>query len=151
MTDAACFRSTKSYYDLPCAHRQHRHAGHCRYIHGYSRSVHFVFAASALDENHFVVDFSALTPLKTWLEDLFDHTLLINEDDPELPLFRQLEERGVAKLRVVPNVSMEATAKLVFDFADPWLREQTQGRAWVEQVELRENQKNSARYCPLRQ
>lgn len=145
---AAHYRSTKTFTDLPCAHRQHRHAGHCRFVHGYSRTVTLVFAAEALDENHFVVDFSSLKPLKAWLEQMFDHTLLINHDDPELETFRALHDRGVVKLQVVPNVSMEATAKLVFDFADELVRTQTAGRAWVERVEMRENAKNSAWYHP---
>lgn len=138
------FRSTKRFHNLPCAHRQHGHAGHCRFIHGYSRSVTFTFEASELDANHFVVDFGALKDLKAWLEDLFDHTLLINADDPELPTFRELHERGVCDLRVLPNVSMEGSARYVFDHADTLIREKTQGRAWVVKVELAENDKNSA-------
>lgn len=145
---AAHYRSTKTFGDLPCAHRQHLHPGHCRFVHGYSRTVTLVFAAKQLDANHFVVDFSSLKPLKAWLEEMFDHTLLLNHDDPELPVFRELHERGVVKLKVVPNVSMEATAKLVFDYADQLVRQQTGGRAWVEQVEMRENAKNSAWYRP---
>ena len=142
------FRSTKTFADLPCAHRQHLHSGHCRFVHGYSRTVTLTFAADALDENHFVVDFSALKALKAWLIEMFDHTLLINEGDPELPTFQQLHDRGVVDLRVVPNVSMEATAKLVFDYADALVRSDSAGRAWVEQVEMRENAKNSALYRP---
>ncbi|MCA9626060.1 MAG: 6-carboxytetrahydropterin synthase [Myxococcales bacterium] len=145
---AAHYRSTKTFGDLPCAHRQHRHPGHCRFVHGYSRTVTLVFAARELDENQFVVDFSSLKALKAWLEEMFDHTLLINQDDPELEAFRQLDARGVVKLKVLPNVGMEATAKLVFDYADQLIRKQTGDRAWVERVEMRENAKNSAWYSP---
>ena len=117
-------------------------------MHGYSRTVTLVFAARELDENQFVVDFSSLKALKAWLEEMFDHTLLINQDDPELEAFRQLDARGVVKLKVLPNVGMEATAKLVFDYADQLIRKQTGDRAWVERVEMRENAKNSAWYSP---
>ena len=140
------YRSTKRFDNLPCAHRQPKHAGHCRFIHGYSRAFKFYFEADALDENHFVVDFSALKDLRKWLEHMFDHTMLINEDDPERELFEELHRREVCDLRVLPNVSMEATARYVFEHADRLVREQTSGRARVVKVEVHENDKNSAEY-----
>jgi 6-pyruvoyltetrahydropterin/6-carboxytetrahydropterin synthase len=138
------YRSTKRFSNLPCAHRTHSHPGHCRFVHGYSRSFKFYFEASELDEHNFVVDFSALKDLRAWLEHMFDHTLLINENDPERAFFEEMHRRGLCDLRLVPSVSMEGTAKLVFEYADRMVREQTQGRAWVVKVEVRENDKNSA-------
>ena len=51
------YTCAKRYYNLPCAHRQHNHRGHCSKIHGYSRSFEFHCAAHELDENGFVFDF----------------------------------------------------------------------------------------------
>jgi len=51
------FSCSKSYEDFPCSHRQWRHEGHCRFVHGYSRSFTFWFTAKKLDLNGFVVDF----------------------------------------------------------------------------------------------
>ena len=144
------FTSTKTYRNLPCAHRQWRHDGHCAFIHGYSRSFTFVFGASALSETHFVMDFGDLRELKAWLEHMFDHTLLICADDPELPLFHDMDARGLCALRVLPNVSMEATAKVVFDKAEALVAAKTGGRVWVISVECRENDKNSGMYTPPR-
>lgn len=140
------YRSTKRFDNLPCAHRQPKHPGHCRFVHGYSRAFKFFFEAAALDENEFVVDFSSLKDLRKWLEHMFDHTLLINEDDPERDFFEEMHRRELCALRVLPNVSMEATARYVFEHADAMLREQTAGRAWVAKVEVHENNKNSAEY-----
>jgi hypothetical protein len=39
---------------------------------------------------------------------------------------------------------MEGTASFVFDHVDAMIRAQTDGRAWVAKVEVRENDKNSA-------
>ena len=61
------YTSTKQYDNLPCAHRQHGHKGHCRFIHGYSRKIKFYFQCNELDENHHVMDFSGLKDLKNWL------------------------------------------------------------------------------------
>jgi 6-pyruvoyltetrahydropterin/6-carboxytetrahydropterin synthase len=145
------YRSTKSFTNLPCAHRLHSHAGHCRFVHGYSRSFKFYFEASDLDEHNFVVDFAALEGVKQWLEHMYDHTLLIGEHDPELAFFREMETRELCALRVVPSVTMEGTAKLVFDHVDAMIKQQTNGRAWVAKLEVHENDKNSAeleRVCP---
>ena len=138
------FRSTKTFTNLPCAHRLHSHEGHCRFVHGYSRSFKFYFEASKLDEHDFVVDFSALKQLRAWLEHMYDHTLLIGEHDPDLPFFREMHVRQLCDLRVVPSVTMEGTARFVFDHVDAMIREQTDGRAWLAKVEVRENDKNSA-------
>ena len=140
------YRSTKRFWNLPCCHRQHKHKGHCRFVHGYSREFKFWFEANQLDENNFVVDFAALEELKTWLMDWFDHTVLINQDDPELDIFKDLDKRGILQLRILPSVSLEATAKFVFEYTDKMIRENSGGRCWVAKVMVAENDKNSAEY-----
>lgn len=141
--DAARFTMTKTYTDLPCSHRAWRHGGHCRFIHGYSRSYTFTFAGRALDDCGFLVDFSSLKPLKAWLDFMFDHTMLINLDDPERATFEDLHERGIVDLRVVPHCGMEGGAQLCWEVADALVRQQTAGRAWCVAVEARENVKNA--------
>ncbi|MCY3872481.1 MAG: 6-carboxytetrahydropterin synthase [Gemmatimonadetes bacterium] len=140
------FSSTKTYHDLPCAHRQGYHDGHCRFIHGYNREITFYFTCNELDENHFVVDFSKLKKLKAWLEHMFDHTMLINKSDPERKFFEEMHRRGLIDLRIMPNVGMEASSKFVFDYADKLVRDMTHNRCWVYKVETRENMKNSGIY-----
>lgn len=140
------YRSTKRFWNLPCAHRQHKHTGHCRFVHGYSREFKFWFEASELDENNFVVDFAGLEELKVWLMDWFDHTVLVNQDDPELDTFKDLDQRGILQLRVLPSVSLEATAKFVFEYTDKMIRHNSGGRCWVAKVMVAENDKNSAEY-----
>lgn len=133
----------KTYRDLPCSHRAWRHPGHCRYIHGYSRRFTLEFAASEADACGFIVDFSSLKPLKAVLEHLFDHTMLINADDPERATFEDLHERGIVDLRILEHCGMEGSAKLVWELADALVRAQTDGRAWCIRCEARENEKNA--------
>ena len=141
------FTSTKAYHDYPCAHRQHRHDGNCALVHGYSRSFHFIFGAQTLDRCGFAVDFGKLKWIKEHLDYMFDHTLLLCDDDPQLPVFRQLEAAGACAIRLMPHgVGMEGTAQYLCEYVDDKLRKITQGRCWVESVESRENQKNSAIY-----
>ena len=87
------YRTTKIFDNFPCSHRQWRHDGHCRYIHGYSRSFSITFGSHELTDSGFGVDFGNLDELKAWLSHWFDHTTLINEDDPELKLFQMLHQK----------------------------------------------------------
>ena len=140
------FKSTKTFTNYPCAHRQWKHHGNCALIHGYSRSFQFVFACHTRDKCGFVVDFGELKWLKDHLDFMYDHTLLICEDDPLLGVFQNLQSEGACNLRIVYGVGMEDTAEYLCNWADTELRRITKGRAWVESVEARENDKNSAFY-----
>ena len=137
-------QSTKSFWNYPCSHRQWRHGGHCSFIHGYSRSFHFVFESQSLDKCGFVVDFGGLRKFRAMLDNWFDHTLLVNPDDPLLNDFLALEKKGACKLTVLPNVSMEGTAEFLWNEMNKFLKLETQGRAQCVQVEVKENDKNSA-------
>ena len=43
------YSCSKAFSGYPCCHRQWRHQGHCRFVHGYSRSFNLWFAATELD------------------------------------------------------------------------------------------------------
>ena len=137
------YKSTKTFTGLPCAHRQWRDEGHWSLVHGYDRTVIITFGCHALDEKGWVVDFGGLKKVKAWLEDKFDHTLLINEDDPMRPLFEK-HDGGLWKLTILPNVGMEGSSNYIYRQVNPMIEEMTQGRCWVVSVECRENVKNSA-------
>ena len=107
---------TKEYRDLPAAHRQPTHKGHCRLIHGHNWGFDISFASETYDGCGFVVDVGLLQPLKEELVKWFDHTLLLNQDDPLLETFKQQLE-GYADIRVVKNCGMEGLAKFVADLA----------------------------------
>ena len=136
--------SSKLFEDYPCCHRQWRHSGHCRFVHGYSRSFLLWFAATELDGCGFVVDFSSLRPLDSKLRDQFDHTFLVNSDDPLLAEWQRLHEAGALDLRVMTNVGMEASAELVWTWANAHLQERDAGRTCCWAVEARENSRNAA-------
>ena len=140
------FSCSKSFQDFPCCHRQWRHSGHCKFVHGYSRSFIFWFGASKLDENGFVVDFSSLKNLEKKLTQQFDHTFLINEDDPLLFSWKDLHEKGALDLRIMKNVGMESSAKLIWEWANYLLFEKDKGRTCCWKTEARENQSNAAFY-----
>jgi len=87
-----------------------------------------------------------LKELEKYLIEMYDHTLLISEDDPELDTFKELHEKGLCDLRVVPETSLEGSAKTALEKANDILERMTDGRARCFKVEARENDKNSAIY-----
>lgn len=144
----ATYFSTKHFIGYPCTHRQWRAEGHCKFVHGYSRSFYFEFASNERTKEGWVVDFGGLKEVKTWLDHWFDHTFLASADDPFMEQFKELDRQGVIQLRVFENVGMEGTCKFVYDNINPLIQKLTQNRAWITKIEVRENEKNSAIFIP---
>ena len=100
-----------------------------------------------MDKCGFVVDYGGLKEFKQMLDEKFDHTLLLNEDDPLLPDFKELEKKGAAKVVTLPyGIGMEGTAQFLCERMDEFIRLKTKGRAWCVSAESRENDKNSSIY-----
>lgn len=144
------YRSTKTYdhaEGLSCCFRQWRAThSHCSLIHGYALAFRFVFATRTLDERNWCFDFGGLKPIRQWLHEMFDHTLLVAEDDPELARLRELDRIGLANVKVLPAVGCEAIAKLVHGHVAQYVAQESAGRVWLESVEVREHAGNSAIY-----
>lgn len=133
---------------LSCCFRQWAAESHCNLIHGYALSFKFVFASEQLDHRNWVVDFGkgGFNEIKQWLEYMFDHTLLIAEDDPQRADLEHLADIGLAEIRIIPASGCEMTAKLAFDKAQEIVERSSRGRCWVESVEVSEHGANSAIY-----
>lgn len=141
--------STKTYghnIGLSACFRQPNAHSHCRFLHGYSLAFKFTFQADKLDDKNWVVDFGGLKPLKAWLEDTFDHKVVLDRQDPMLYKFAELENAGLAELTIVDGVGVEMFAKHAYDYADKLVREMTNNRCWVVEVECAEHGANSAIY-----
>ncbi|MGB0745109.1 MAG: 6-carboxytetrahydropterin synthase, partial [Opitutales bacterium] len=68
-------------------------------------------------------------------------------DDPEKD--NLLKDYGsLFKAYVLPNCSCEGIARHLFDVFKPMVRDATDGRAWIISVEVEEDSKNSAKFCP---
>jgi 6-pyruvoyltetrahydropterin/6-carboxytetrahydropterin synthase len=142
------FQSTKIIELGSCAFRQPKaYHSHCRFVHGYKLSAKFWFSASSLDENHWVVDFGGLKGLKKILQDQFDHTTCIAADDPALPAFKELVEKGACDLRVMPSgTGVERIAEWCYSAANKFVSGMTDNRAKCTRVEVFEHENNSAIY-----
>lgn len=144
------YTSTKEYHDaFPCAYRQWRADSHCNIIHGYSFSIKLFFGTNDLDARNWAADYGGLRELKHVLEDQFDHTLLVAEDDPHLDWYKEAETRGIAKLTILPNLGCEALADMLYRYINGVYIPEMWGpgeakRLWCYRVEVRETQANMA-------
>lgn len=143
-------QSTKTYgheLGFSCAFRQWKAHSHCRLIHGYALAFKFTFEAEVLDDTNWVVDFGGLKGLKAILENTFDHTLIIAEDDPERKLFESMSQANVCKLVVLPAAGCEKFAEYVYEVAEMWLYDAGFApRCTLVSVEVSEHGANSAIY-----
>jgi len=120
----ATYVSTKTYgtdRGLSCCFRQWRSThSHCSLLHGYSIGISLVFESETLDDRNWVMDFGGLKAFNDWAEHMFDHTLVVAEDDPHLTMFQDMadmglkDQGGVCDLRVVPAVGCEKFAELAY-------------------------------------
>ena len=144
------FVSTKEYIDsFPCAYRQWRADSHCRLVHGYSFSMKFYFGTNDLDARNWAADYGGLKDLKKFLEDKFDHTLLVASDDPELEFYKEMESRNLARLTILPRLGCESLADMLYKYVNAVYIPEMWGpgeaaRLWCFRVEVRETQANMA-------
>lgn len=139
--------STKTYKQLgPVAYRQWKADSHCNLIHGYALSFHFEFESETLDARNWVMDFGGLRPLKDILEEFFDHTLLVAEDDPYRKELEHLGQLGIAQIRVVSATGCEAIAEYLYEYINTiFLPDYGEDhRIWCTKVEVRETDSNMA-------
>ena len=141
------YRSTKTYKEIgPVAYRQWRDEGNCHLLHGYALTFHFEFECETLDFRNWCVDFGGLRPLKEKLEEWFDHTMLVAEDDPHKDLLLALDKAKIAKAHILPKLGCEALAEMLYDYVNQvFLPDNGWGdRVWCCKVEVREKEANSA-------
>ena len=127
---------------------------HCKYLHGYGVSFKVWFEGE-LDEKNWVWDFGGMKRAKTkiddmspkeWMDYMFDHTVIVAEDDPFVESFQSMGVHGAAQVRVIPAVGAEKFAEFVFNKLNDFVKTETDNRVKVLRVEFMEHGKNSAIY-----
>jgi len=143
----AKYISTKTYNQIgPVAYRQWRADSHCNLIHGYALSFHFEFECDTLDARNWCMDFGGLKPLKGLLEDWFDHTLLVAEDDPMREHLLNLGKLKLAKITEVEKTGCEGIAAFLYEYINTIFLPNygEKDRVWCSKVEVRETDSNMA-------
>ena len=117
----AKYQSTKLFDNYSVALRQHKAAhSHCELLHGYALKFKVWFESvepleeDQLDEMNWIMDYGGFkstdaipTPgngLKDWMNYMWDHTTLIEKDDPQLESFKLMEELCILNLRIMDKM-----------------------------------------------
>lgn len=143
----AKYISTKTYNQIgPVAYRQWKADSHCNLIHGYALSFHFEFECDTLDARNWCMDFGGLKPLKDLLEDWFDHTLLVAQDDPMREHLLNLGKLKLAKITEVEKTGCEGIAAFLYEYINTIFLTNygEKDRVWCSKVEVRETDSNMA-------
>ena len=151
----AKYQSTKLFDGFSCCFRQWKaETTHCRFLHGYGVSFRVTFEGD-LDDRNWVWDFGGMKRAKTlidgmqpkaWMDYMFDHTVIVAEDDPELMKFENLHRRGIIQLRHVKSTGAEKFAEFIFHKLDNFVKTETNNRVKIVQIEFMEHGKNTAIY-----
>lgn len=71
------------YHDFSAGHRVYGHESKCKHLHGHNYRIHFEVTGPELDQQGRIMDFSIIKErLCDWLEDNWDHKMLLWESDP---------------------------------------------------------------------
>jgi len=151
------FKSTKVFDGFSTCFRQWKaKTTHCKFLHGYGVSFKLTFEGD-LDNRNWVWDFGGMKRAegkidgmspKEWFDYMFDHTVVMADDDPALDSFNRLKTKGIIQLRVIPAVGAEKFAEFIYNKVNPFIVKETNGRVKIAKVEFREHNKNSAVYEP---
>ena len=149
------FQSSKVFDGFSTVFRQWRAKNtHCRFVHGYGISFKVYFEGE-LDHRNWVWDFGGMKRAKTlidgkqpkaWMDYMFDHTLIVAEDDPEINAFKQMDAAGVAQVRVIPATGAEKFAEYIYTKLNAFVKTETDNRVKVTKVKFMEHGKNAACY-----
>ena len=149
------FKSTKLFDGFSCCFRQWKaETTHCRFLHGYGVSFRVTFDGM-LDHRNWVWDFGGMKRAKTkidgmspkeWMDYMFDHTVLVAIDDPDLKIFQTMYDNDIIQLRVVEATGAEKFAEYIFKKLNTFVRTETNERVHVKRVEFMEHNKNTAIY-----
>jgi len=149
------FQSSKVFDGFSTVFRQWKAEDtHCRFLHGYGISFKVYFEGE-LDHRNWVWDFGGMKRAKTkidgkspkeWMDYMFDHTVIIAEDDPGMKGWETMNQLGVIQLRVIPATGAEKFAEYIYNKLQEFVNTETEGRVKITKVKFMEHGKNAACY-----
>ena len=149
------FQSSKVFDGFSTVFRQWKaKETHCRFLHGYGISFKVYFEGE-LDEKNWVFDFGGMKRAKTlidgkspkaWMDYMFDHTVIIAEDDPGMGGWETMSKLELIQLRVIEATGAEKFSEFIFNKLNEFVHTETEGRVRVTKVKFMEHGKNAGYY-----
>lgn len=97
------------YHDISMGHRVVGHEHKCRHLHGHNYRIHFTCTAPELDSLGRIIDFGLIkTALCAWLEEQWDHKMMLWEQDPLLPDLQRLTPEDIVVVPFNPTAEQMA-------------------------------------------
>jgi 6-pyruvoyltetrahydropterin/6-carboxytetrahydropterin synthase len=96
-------------------HRLLNYQGKCRHLHGHNGRAVITLEGHELDERGMLLDFGEIKQtVQLWIDENIDHNMLLNRDDPILPILQAQGER----IHVMDcNPTAENIARMIYDRA----------------------------------
>lgn len=134
------------YHDFSAGHRVVGHENKCRHLHGHNYRVHFTCVSADLDDLGRVIDFGVIKSLLCeWLEERWDHKMLIWQNDPIFDNIPQASPDFEESIVRVPfNPTAENMAQYLVNFVGPLQLAATS--VLLVSVTIEETRKCSATY-----
>lgn len=108
-TNTSGLITVERYHDISMGHRVVGHENKCRHLHGHNYRIHFVCTAPSLDPLGRVIDFGVIkSTLCQWLEQEWDHKLILWSQDPLLPALRALTPEDIVEVPFNPTAEQMA-------------------------------------------
>ena len=149
------FQSSKVFDGFSTVFRQWKaESTHCRFLHGYGISFKVYFEGE-LDERNWVWDFGGMKRAKTlidgkqpkaWMDYMFDHTVIVAEDDPGMGGWETMNKLGVIQLRIIEATGAEKFSEYIYNKLNEFVKTETDNRVRVTKVKFMEHGKNAAYY-----
>ena len=138
------YRSSKLIDGFSTCYRNSNSTDSTFKLHGTDLKFRMYFEGD-LDYRNWVADFGffkrtkfkidGLNP-KQYFSWLFDHTCLIEETDPHLSIFQQMDSEGVIQLRILQDTSKEGIEKYIKEKIEKLITEETQNRVNLTKIEV---------------
>ena len=138
------FQSSKVFDGFSTVFRQWKAEDtHCRFLHGYGISFKVYFEGE-LDERNWVWDFGGMKRAKTlidgmqpkaWMDYMFDHTVIIAEDDPGMGGWKTMDGLGVIQLRIIEATGAEKFSEYIFGKLNEFVKFMEHGKNAAYYVE----------------
>ncbi len=144
MSTFEVYKLKKKNFKFECSHRLNHldYDSPCKNLHGHSYKVNVSVKSTKLDKNGMVVDFSKLKEFQKHLDELYDHSLIIYEQDQKLLDFAK-ENNQKYLIYNIPTTAENMASKLNMTL---WKILKDQNNISSITIEVYETENNSASY-----
>ena len=103
------------FIDFCYGHRLLNYEGKCKHLHGHNGRVEIELVGDVLDERGMLTDFGDIkTIMKNWIDETLDHRMILNENDPLIPMLREFQQPVYL---ISHNPTAENIARLIYEQA----------------------------------